>query len=162
MASEKMRYLKSISKRDEIDLNRNQDSIDAKRAESLLSALIEEEKIDDYLITEESETDIQVLTDDLYAQAEKLLHKKSFVPSAEIILIILVIIEHEMQYVYDEGFTFQCIIEDGFSHLKKIAAENYDQDTATALTSVIADYKKRRSEDMRVYDEEWTDIADSF
>jgi hypothetical protein len=136
--------------------------MDGERSKILLSTLIEQEKIDDYLITEDSETLIQQLTDTLYEQAEILFNGKSIVASVEIIFTILVIIEHEMQYVYDEGFTFQCIMDDGFKLLNKIAAENYDQNTATALTSVAKEYNKLRSEDMRNYDDEWADISDAF
>jgi hypothetical protein len=92
----------------------------------------------------------------------KLVENNSFIEASQLFFVTLVIIEHEMQFVYDEGLTFQLIIQDCFKGLTSIAEKNYDQNMGKALARLAAVYNRTRSDSFDVYDDEWNDIGDTL
>jgi hypothetical protein len=100
--------------------------MNGQRSGILLAALIEEVKDKQGVISEASETIISQLTDALYSAAQSLCDQQSYKEAATIVSFILTIIEREMQYVYDEGFTFQCIEEEGTRLLANIASKSQE------------------------------------
>jgi hypothetical protein len=130
--------------------------------EFVLKAAIKNIKTKDDLITEDGELEIERIIVPVIERGTKLVENNSFIEASQLFFVILVIIEHEMQFVYDEGVTFQLIIQDCFKGLTSIAEKNYDQNMGKALAGLAAVYNRTRSDSFDVYDDEWNDIGDAL
>lgn len=87
---------------------------------ALLQGFVQYEKNDNYIITEDSEIEVGKITEALLARADRCRTAGNTDEAMDIAFAILKVIEPEMECVYDEGFTFQCIMEEVFHFITEM------------------------------------------
>jgi hypothetical protein len=124
----------------------------------LLQSFIYEEKDGDQIITEHGEDEVASITDALIERAEILFISELYIEAASILFAIVKGIEPELCNVYDEGYTYQTILDDSFHFLRKIALREYNIEARTVIISMARQFFDSIEEEDRYYDKEWIEL----
>ena len=113
------------------------------------------QKDEEDIVSEAGEDTVQRITDALLQRGNELLKQERHMEAAGTAFAILVAVEPQLCYVYDEGITYQSIVEGAFDFLGKIGQQAYSLETAMALVCIAIHFFEGREEDDRYYDDEW-------
>ena len=128
----------------------------------LLQSFIQEQKQGEDTIPEAGENELQRLTDALTERGKELLDAGEFLEAADTGFAILLAMEPELPNVYDEGISYQAIVDETFGFLRTIAKEKYGPETKALLQARTATLYSERKEADRYYDDEWLGLIKLF
>ncbi|MEP7374570.1 MAG: hypothetical protein ABI675_14345 [Chitinophagaceae bacterium] len=133
-----------------------------KEMEVMLHSVIDAEADGDDIISADAEMAVEKITAALMENAAELIQKGETIQAAMIGSVIITVIESRMERVYDEGWTFQCIVKDAFELLKRISEQSYSADIAGKLIATCFQVFESRDEDIKYYDDEWQEVMNAL
>jgi|GEM_PF-4071140 len=128
----------------------------------LLNSVIDAEAGDDDIINPEGEMAVEQITSAMIENAAELIQKNELIQAALIGCVIISVIESRMGKVYDEGWTFQGIIKDGFELLHRISRQTITNDMREELVAECTVAFNSRDDDNRYYDNEWKEVINAL
>lgn len=128
----------------------------------MLHSVIYLESDDDGTIHQDAEDIVQRIAIALMKNAAELLAKGDIEPAAEMTCAIITVIENRMERVYDEGFSFQCIVKDTFELLTRISQLALPKNIAEKVATICIKAFESRDEDNRYNDDEWQKVISAL
>jgi hypothetical protein len=128
----------------------------------LLGSFIEEQKLGEVVISQTGEDEVQRITDALTDRGKELFVAGKYAEAFNTGFAILLAIEPELPNVYDEGITYQGIIDETFGFLAGMAMGKYSPEIAALLKAKALLLFTGLNENDRYYDDEWLDLIGQF
>lgn len=122
---------------------------------ALMQGFIQNEKNGEDTITEDSEDEVEKVTEALLSRAANCKADGKIDEAADIAFAILKVIEPEMGCVYDEGFTFQCIMEEAFDFIATMIEEQSSVKKQQHLRGRLLQQHEARTDADRYCDHMW-------
>lgn len=125
---------------------------------AFLQAFIAEEKKGNKIISEEGENAVEKIANAFLKRGSELVQTKAYLDAAAIAFAIILAIEPELCFVYDEGWTYQMVIAEAFDFLTQISNQPVGPDIFHSLLQMATGfYNGRRAED-RYFDHKWDEV----
>ncbi|MBB5438509.1 hypothetical protein HDC92_002185 [Pedobacter sp. AK017] len=122
---------------------------------ALLQGFIQNEKNGGHTITEDSEDEVEKITAALLLRAASCSADGKIDEAMDIAFAILKVIEPAMENVYDEGYTFQCIMEEAFDFITKMIDEQSSVKKQQHLRNRLLKQHEERTDAERYCDHMW-------
>lgn len=129
---------------------------------ALLKAFIAEEKKGAVNISEEGELGVEIITNAFLERGKGLIDTGNYLLAAELALAIILAIESELCFVYDEGWTYQVILFECFDHLRKIGELQLSPHIFEKIILTTTELFNNRPEEDRNYDNKWMEVILTF
>jgi hypothetical protein len=136
--------------------------LDALTVDMLLKAVCEQFTQNTGGYTSLDEERLCNLAYELIDRSDHLVKTGSVLPAAETLMVILVNLEPQMEFVEDEGWDLQRVIEECFKSLDFIGDGEYDSSTCKGLKELTDRYKWLWEAGLSLYDKEWKQLSDRF
>jgi hypothetical protein len=124
---------------------------------AFLQAFIAEEKNGDDIIGEDGEVAVERIATAFLERGSELIHTGAYLDAAGIAFAIILAIEPELCFVYDEGWTYQMVIADAFDFLTQISNQHISSDIFDSLLQIANGFYNGRREEDRYFDHKWED-----
>ncbi|MBB5439657.1 hypothetical protein HDC92_003353 [Pedobacter sp. AK017] len=122
---------------------------------ALLQGFIQNEKNGGHTITEDSEDEVEKITEALLLRASSCSTDGKIDEAMDIAFAILKVIEPAMENVYDEGYTFQCIMEEAFDFITTMIDEQNSVKKQQHLRNRLLKQHEERTDAERYCDHMW-------
>jgi hypothetical protein len=129
---------------------------------AFLQAFIAEEKKGEDIISEDGEVAVEKITTAFLERGKELIDTGNYLLAAGIALAIILAIEPELCFVYDEGWTYQMIITETFDFLSQISKQQLSPDAFDSLRQTVAELFNSRREEDRYCDDKWKEVILTF
>jgi hypothetical protein len=129
---------------------------------ALLQGFIQNEKNGEHTITEDSEDEVEKITEALLSRAAGCSADGKIDEAVDIAFAILKVIEPAMENVYDEGFTFQCILEEAFDFITTMIDEQSSVKQQQHLRDRLLQQHEARTDAERYCDHMWDEALKSL
>ncbi len=129
---------------------------------ALLKAFIAEEKKGAVKISEEGELGVEIITNAFLERGKGLIDTGNYLLAAELALAIILAIESELCFVYDEGWTYQVILFECFDLLRKIGELQLSPHIFEKIILTTTELFNNRPEEDRNYDNKWMEVILTF
>ncbi|TKC07678.1 hypothetical protein [Pedobacter frigoris] len=125
---------------------------------SLVAGFIAAEKDSEDIITEYGEIEVEKLTDVLMQRAGSLREVDEFIAAAELALAVIMAVEPEVPHVYDEGITYQTILDDAFEFMKELVAEIDEAEVLEKLHEMTVGHFENRDPGDCYYESQFEEL----
>lgn len=129
---------------------------------AFLQAFIAEEKNGDNIISEDGEVAVEKIATAFLERGSELIHTGAYLDAAGIAFAIILAIEPELCFVYDEGWTYQMVIADAFDFLTQISKQNINPDISDSLVQIATGFYNGRLKEDRYNDHKWEEAISIF
>lgn len=124
----------------------------------LVQGFIIDEKDGEDIITEDGEMEVARLTDVLMQRAGNFKEVNEFIKAAELAFAVILAVEPEIPNVYDEGWTYQCILDDAFEFMTEMVAEIENVKIIEKLHEMTLDHFDNRDPDDSHWEHQFQDL----
>jgi hypothetical protein len=122
---------------------------------ALVQGFIQNEKNGEHIITEDSEDEVERITEALLSRAATCSTDGKIDEAVDIAFAILKVIEPAMENVYDEGYTFQCIMEEAFDFITTMINKQSSVKKQQHLRDRLLQQHEARTDAERYCDHMW-------
>lgn len=124
----------------------------------LIQDFIRAEKNDEETISEDGEAEVSKLTDVLMIRAGQLRAVDEYMAATEMVFAVIMAVEPELPNVYDEGWCYQTILNDGFEFMTDMAQEISDSEVLEQLHELTLDHFESRNEADSYYESQFEEL----
>jgi hypothetical protein len=122
---------------------------------ALLQGFIQNEKNGEHIIAEDGEDEVEKVTEALLSRAASCSADGNTDEAVDIAFAILKVIEPAMENVYDEGYTFQCIMEEAFDFITTMINKQSSVKKQQHLRDRLLQQHEARTDADRYCDHMW-------
>lgn len=130
--------------------------------QELISGFILAEKDGEDTISEDGENEVEQLTNVLLVRASNFKEVHEFISAAELAFAVILAVEPEIPNVYDEGWTYQTILNDAFEFLTNMAEEIENVKVIEKLYEMTLDHFENRDADDSHWEHKFEELLETL